>query len=236
MDALGVAWAAASALSAYLTRIASGGVDRARDDAADRLYQLVSSRLQTSPMGASALERLQQQPGEAASQEAIALALADEVGRDPQFGAALAELVGDAPHNVVAIESSSVNQPRRFRLGTGGIVAIVIAAILLLGGITAAVIAPSGSTYPELQGSWQVYDSATGETMVIRITDDNWVWDMVGPIVTDHCGGTVSREKGRTYAFDPDQDTCDRRTLTLDKAGKVLSVDDGGTPFQYVRQ
>jgi hypothetical protein len=254
MDPMSLATTAASAVGAYLMKIATGLVDRAANEAEDQLYQFVSSRLQKNLVGTKSLQRLQKAPGNDERRGAVALALADEIGRDPQFGTALANMIcvphsatgsgdgsivntgtWDSRRGVVATGNANVDQSRHFRLGTGGIVVALVAALLLVGGVTGVVINANKPTFPELEGSWQ-YEGSYGSRVVLHVADDRFAVDAFGMLVQLKCSGTIESARGQTYILNSEEGICSRMTLTVVQEGHGLILNDGkGDPVLFVR-
>lgn len=254
MDPLGLASAAASAIGTYLAQFTSGVVDQAADQTGNQLFQLVSSRLQTSLAGANSLQRFQTEPNNPDYREAVALSLADEINRDPQLGVVLANLMGvpqtltasgdgnvvntgtwNNRRGVVATGSATVDQSRHFRLGTGGIVIGIIVLVLLIGGTTTAIIVSNQPAFPELEGNWH-YEGNYGSKVALHIADDKFTADAIGIGAQIHCAGTITLTSDQTYLLNATQGVCGRITLTLTEGGKVLMFDEGkGKPTAFVR-
>lgn len=167
-DPIGLATTVVAAVSGYLARFASGVLDRAAEDTGERLYQLVAARLQASQLGSNLLQRLQQQPDDASRGQAVALALADEIGKDPEFREALATSASGVPQEVmvsgrsnivntgawdnrqgvIATGNAKVDRSRHIKISLGGFMLVILAVIVLSSLATTAIVISIDSPSP----------------------------------------------------------------------------------------
>lgn len=236
MDAAAVGNGATSLLSGYLHRRLAGAP---AEPATDALYRLVSGRLGASAVGQRALHGFAAAPQDPGTQAALAVAITGEAARDPAFGAALAQ----ALHPVQPPAGSPTPWPtgeprRRSALSPGWIVAIVAGVMVVIAGVTAAVlVAVNQESYSEIAGAWvpEPTEEAAG-ALVLRIEGDgNWRLDGLLLVSQVSCTGQVTRGQGSVYTLRVDAGICTDFWATLD--GDVLVVNSSDQQsVRWVRQ
>jgi hypothetical protein len=130
----------------------------------------------------------------------------------------------DNSGGVVATGNARVDQSRRsFRIGTGGIAAIVIAAVLGVGGVTAVVTDMGKAQFAEVAGTWIL----GGESGTARLTvggDGRWT---VQAFVAEtggvgECSGTTERKEESTFLLKVQTGPCPDVTVTLEDGDNTL--------------
>ena len=212
------------------------------------LFELITRRLAESQLGTRVLQRFVESPDEPSGQEELTAAVADEAAGDPAFAEAIARALGkpagpvhatvaapvggignvvggqlDNSGGVVATGSARVDQSRRsFRIGTGGIAAIVIAAVLGVGGVTAVVTDMGKAQFAEVAGGWII----GGESGTARLTvggDGRWtVQAFVAGTGSGECSGTIERKEESTFLLKVQTGPCPDVTVTLADGGNTL--------------
>lgn len=112
-----------------------GATDPAQQAAADSLHALLRDRLSRTAVGATVLDQLRERPTDPARQQLAAVAVAEQAGADPAFADMLRWAVGEPVHQSPYVR-------RGLRPRTWGWIA---AAVFVVAGIIATVIAVSGS-------------------------------------------------------------------------------------------
>jgi len=139
---------AIGAVAAHLGAIASGVVGRVEGFATDQLFRLVADRLRSTELGAAALRGLEEQPYSVTRQQMATAALTEAATADEEYAVWLHNaVVSQGQANIHAggnmtltrgeIAGSIDKSRRGVRLGLGG---LVLAGVLLLGGVTAGVV------------------------------------------------------------------------------------------------
>jgi len=125
------------AISVVAQRL-GGAVDPAQQAAADSLHALLHDRLSRTAVGATVLDQLRERPQDAARQQMAAVAIAEQANADPAFANMLRWAVGGPVQQSPYVR-------RGLRPRTWG---WIVAAVFVVAGIIAIVVAVSGSDDP----------------------------------------------------------------------------------------